>query len=215
MAIIFPVHSMYLSSMKSIGIKIAIGVLGSLLAGVGYAQSGYSALSYQVAVPFGNTAGYIDKASWRGGGGEAGTFLTPQFSVGLSANWNVFYKNMGITTVAISDASTLSGVEYRYINAFPLFAQFRYFTRDGDGILPFVGLGVGTAYVKQESRISSYSLTSSGWQFGLYPEAGISFQVGNKRVLLGARYHYGFKNNQLADLSYLTVRLGLIFSQWE
>jgi opacity protein-like surface antigen len=201
--------------MKTIFRNTGVALLFSLLAGVTYAQSGYSSISYQASVPFGGTASYLDKTSWRGGGGEIGTFLNSQLSIGLSANWNVFYQKVGLTTVNVSDATTLSGVEYRYINAFPLFAQVRYFTRDGDGILPYVGLGVGTAYMKQETRIGGYGFTNDGWQFGLYPEAGISFQMGNKRMLLGARYNYGFKTSQLPDLSYLTIRLGFIFSQWQ
>jgi opacity protein-like surface antigen len=202
--------------MKSSVKKVAI-TLGMVLVAFGsYAQRGinpqwYTALYYSPSMPLGTTSQYIDRTSLRGVSAEAGHFLGDRMSIGLAGSWNVYYKDAGSSTRNIDNTVTVSGREYRYINAFPLMAKFNYYLGDQDGFSPFVGIGGGALYVNQESQIGGVTLQNKGWQAGIFPEAGLRFALPRISINLGVRYHHGFETGKFAQLSYLSANVGLVW----
>ena len=69
--------------------------------------------------------------------------LQPNVSAGLLLGWNVFAEQ---TDQLISFANAeVSGVQYRYVNAFPIMATAHYyFGGRRNSIRPYVGGGAGT-----------------------------------------------------------------------
>ena len=184
-------------------------------AGPAFAQGAYGLASYQFGIPLGSTGDFVENTlSPRGGGIEFGGFLGDRISLGVGGSWNVFYKNAGRVTFTEGN-TTITGRQYRYYNTLPLYAMGRYFLRPAEAkaFSPYAGLGVGTIYGRQRMEVGLLSATETGWQFGLFPEVGVQYGLGqNTGVVLSGRYHYGFSNDDLPTTSFVTINLGLRFA---
>ncbi len=201
--------------MKQMGKVLAFFWVVILSAGNGVAQQGYTALSYNTTFAVGNTADFINRPGWQGVGLEAGTFLKPTFSLGIVSSWNILYKAVGESTVTTENDVTLSGKQYRFLNAIPLFVTGRYYFR---GLTPtrvflFAGLGMGTMYVRRQTDMGFLALKDQTWQFALYPEAGLNYTIQSGVGLFAVlRYHQGFGNTRLPATSYAGVNIGIAYS---
>ena len=195
---------------------IVATVVLAVMALSSYAQRGiapkwYTSVQYSVGIPTGSTAGFIDRISWRGGGAEAGLFLSERFSLGLAVNWNGYYKSAGSATLDINQSTTVSGREFRYINSFPVVAKLHYYLGDTDGFNPYLGLGGGALYVRQESQVGGLVLENKGWQPGIFPEAGVRLALPRISLALGVRYNHGLATGKLGQQSYLNAHIGLVW----
>ncbi len=198
--------------MKNIRQKLLGAAVLGLLSLAGYGQTGYTSITYSPSFPLGENASSANRSSWRGAGLETGFFLGRHFSLGVSGNWHAFYKPAGETSVRTTDNTTYSGNGYRYLNTVPLFATAHYYYGKGDGLTPYIGAGVGTIYRRHDVRMGDYDFRRSGWQFGLFPEAGLHFPVGQGvRFTVNARYNYGFENGNAARSSYLNANVGFTY----
>ncbi len=192
---------------------MCIVLLNSLCIYASYAQGGYANFTYNIAMPLGATAGYINKTSFRGASAEVGIALNENIALGLSGSWHVFYKNSGYTTVELSSNSALSGKEYRYINALPLMAIGRYLFNSESKITPFAGLGIGTAYVEQRTDIGSVPFGNNGWHFALAPEAGAVVKAGYRtNIFTNLRFTNAFKRGSIENVSFTSLNLGITYS---
>ena len=192
---------------------VYICLLSCLFSFASYAQGGYTNITYNIAMPLGNTADYIQNTSFRGASLEIGTALTEKFSLGLGASWHVFYRNQGYTTIELSRTSALSGNEYRYINAFPIMAIGRYLFTSQGKFTPFVGTGIGTAYIEQRTDIGSIPFESRAWHLAVAPEIGSIVQVGYRtNLFINARFTNTFKAREMDNLSMVGLNLGITYS---
>ena len=178
------------------------------------AQNGGFVLSYPIAFPMGNTSDYIGATSFRGINMEFMKLVKPGFELGLETGWNVFYEKQSEKEYKEGTAS-VSGIQYRYINAVPILAAGKFYKTTGSGrSLPFVGLGLGTIYVDQSTDLGLYRLSNDAWQFCIRPEIGFMFKA-EKGVLpyIGAKYYWGMNSDQLDGQSFISVNIGLMFSK--
>lgn len=153
--------------------------------------------SYSTALPMG------DQKTFTGGdGGQSFTFrgatiegrkiLNENVSAGLSFGWHVFNSQSDRTNV-VGDA-TISGNQFRYTNAFPLFANMHYYFGQRGALRPYVGANVGTIYEERRVDVSLVSLSQHNWHLAFAPEVGVAFPLGwVVRGVIAARYHYGLK----------------------
>jgi hypothetical protein len=191
---------------------LALTLWLSLFSGQVFAQRGYTALTYSPSLAIGTTADYIDQPAWRGGGLEAGFFVTRNFSLGISGNWHVFYENIGVNTFEVSETTLISGNEFRYLNTFPLFAKANLYLGDTDSFYPYVSFGAGTIHRRQDQIVGGFRFSDRSWQLGLFPEVGIGFRLNwSTHFLLNARYNYGFGTDQTPNTSYLNLNAGFTF----
>ena len=172
-----------------------------LLATAVEAQAQYSewywGAAYSTALPMG------DQKTFTGGeGGQSFTFrgatiegrkiLNENVSAGLSFGWHVF-STSGDRTNTI-DNVTISGNQYRYTNAFPLFANMHYYFGQRGALRPYIGANVGTIYEERRVDVNLYSISQDKWHLAFAPEVGVVFPLGwVVRGVLSARYHYGLK----------------------
>ena len=128
-------------------------------------------------------------------------------SVGLYFGWNVFAETTD-TLISFSGFD-VSGVQYRYINAFPIMATAHYYFGRRRGIRPYLGGGLGTYHSKYRLEIGQVAFESNQWHLGVAPEVGVIIPVSwNARVMLNARYNYGLKSNDVT-LTYWTFGIGI------
>lgn len=190
-----------------------ICILATIISFASYAQGGYTNITYNIAMPLGNTADYIGNTSFRGASVEIGTALTKNFSLGLGGSWHVFYQEEGYTTLELDGTSALSGKEYRYINAFPVMAIGRYLFNSRGKFTPFIGTGIGTAYVVQRTDIGSIPFESSAWHLAVAPEVGSIIEVGYRtNLFINARFTNAFQAKEMDNLSMASLNLGITYS---
>lgn len=178
------------------------------------AQNGGFVLSYPIAFPMGNTSDYIGTTSFRGINMEFMKRVRDGLEVGLETGWNVFYEKQDEKEYKQGTAS-VSGIQYRYINAVPILAQAKWYKTSGQGrSLPFAGLGLGVLYADQSTDMGLYRLSSDAWQFCLRPEIGFMFKA-NRDVMpyIGAKYYVGFNGDELDGQSFISINIGLMFSK--
>ncbi len=173
----------------------------------GRGQEWFWGLEYMVSGTTSDTKQFADDFSWRNFGIEGRNLLNENMSAGIYIAWNVFAN---VTDELIRfDNADVSGVQYRYVNAFPIMATAHYYFGRRRGIRPYVGLGAGTYYAENRLEIGLTAFTTNNWHLGVAPEAGVIIPVNfNARALLNARYNYGFEAGGM-KLSYWTIGVGI------
>ncbi len=194
---------------KSIYILIAAGMF---IASGARAQSSFTTY-YSMGFGTGDVNTYISAPSFRGFGMEYKNYIKPNLSIGIDVAWNVFYERKDYDTYT-SGTLSVSGVQYRYINAVPIFVNTNYYFKPGGKIKPYVGLGIGTMSMNRKTEMNLYYISEDSWNFALKPEAGILFNANPEMdILIAGKYNYGFAANGMTAQSYFTLNLGLVWKR--
>lgn len=213
--------------MKKIRILIALSALLLSVNGFGqsantnlteisvnsFGQSIYTNLTYNMSVPVGNTSDFISKTSFRGFAVNVGSFVTDNLAVDLRFSWSVFYEAKDFETY-ISDDGTASvtGKQFKYINAFPLTAGVRYVLNSSSDFSPYFAGGLGAYKINERVDMGIYSDEDRFWHFGFYPEIGFVFDIPYNTCLnVYARYDYALKTQDATSHSFLVFGIGLHF----
>lgn len=165
---------------------------------------------------------YISDNSFKGFGIEFRKFITKQSTVGLSFGWNIFDQRIDepIQIDQEGFGGTISGTQIRYINTFPLLANFDYFFGKRRSTRFFLGLNAGVYYILQRLDIGVWRLESNNWHLGFAPEAGIIVPFGDAgtHLIVVGRYNYAFDaGTSLGGIEdntyqYYSLNFGLAFS---
>lgn len=185
---------------------ICLAISGSLSA-----QS-QTSIAYSVGFSTGDLKDYISNASFRGVSIDYRKLVQPNFGVGVSVGWNVFFDRLDSDTYTIDNIS-LTGKQFRYSNSLPMLISGTYYLRPGDRINPFVGVGTGVIYTKRRTDMNLYSLNQEAWGFGLQPEIGFVFTNSEAAAFtVSVKYNEGFKaGNELKNAqSYISLNVGLV-----
>ena len=119
---------------------LALALLGSSAA---LAQS-HVRLSYEFAVPRGDTNNFVDRFSSRGAPLDVSLELSYAFNLELSAGLNSFNAvKQGVLATTDGD---VSGKQFRYLNAIPLMGGFAFHIPLGHGSRFWAGVNGGAAY---------------------------------------------------------------------
>ena len=188
-----------------------IFLLAVILLSVSYTSlaQGRFGLTYNTALPLGETADYIGKYSFRGFGLEARWEVASEWYAGFNASWNTFYES--VSGSFTEGTRTLTGTQYRYINAYPLYVTaFKGFGELGS-FSPYAGIGVGGTKIDRRSEMGLWYTSENKWHFGLAPEIGtLIYTWGNFDILFSVRYNYAFKTGSAPAYSYLGINLGIL-----
>lgn len=189
--------------MKYISI-FALVIIMSVSAG---AQSSFFGMTYDVSVPLGDTKEYTGDTQWRGFGLEGRWFTNKSTSLGFSWDWNVFHDVVAGTEQIKNGA--VSGIQNRTINAFPFLVTGHYYLKMGKSIKPYVGLGIGTYYIKRQLGLGIYALDTDKWHFGFAPEIGLLFPFDlGFHLHLKLRYNYALAAGDVAAQQYIGINIG-------
>jgi len=199
-------------------------LLAMLLAPGAQAADKITTLHWDVGVPLGDLDEYIGETSFRGFGFDFRTFRdrSKSYTVGFSFAWQVFYENTNeLIHIDNKDVSAdISGYQNRYVNALPFMLTFDVYTsQDPRKRRFFLGVGAGAYYMVQRFEIGVQSFEETNWHFGLMPEIGLQFPMGDVELLVQGRYNYAFASgNSIAgkdlNLQYATLNLGFAWSRW-
>jgi hypothetical protein len=177
-------------------------------------------LTYATALPTGDSKNFADDYSWLGFTLEGDWFLRPNMSTGFIIGWQEIYKEQDGDSFDF-DNGTATGRTYRHLMAVPLLVRGRYWIGEPgrSALLPFVGAGVGTYWMKQTLDFGILTADEDHWHFGLAPEVGVLMATrGGVAWTLNARYNYPFEtgdylNGQKASWAYWGFAIGLGFAR--
>jgi len=188
---------------------ILIAIVSIFIGTTGYSQTSLYTLDYTMGLGVGSTGDYIGNMSFRGLTFEGRGFVTDNISVGALFNWSTFYEAREGETYT-HEYTTITGNQYRYINAFPMLAQAHYyFATDPHKTRFYLGAGVGTYKINQETDIGVWALSYDKWHFGVSPEVGVVLPIGySTMVNLSVRYHYAVKTKKSPEYSWLGFSVG-------
>lgn len=179
-----------------------------LISAASYSQAIYS-VDYTMSFGVGETGDYINSASFRGMTFEGRGFVSDQFSLGGLFTWTTFYEKLAGESYT-EGYSTLTGTQYRYINAFPILFQAHWYSND-DEFEPrvYLGGGIGPYKMNQRTNVGVWSLEHRNWHFGVSPEVGLLFPISmDTQFNISFRYHYVFKAKDTIDHSWFGLSLG-------
>ncbi len=168
--------------------------------------------SIQYALGFGGTINnYITSTSVRGATFEYKIYPQPNIAIGIDAGWNHFYERRAYDTYTQGTRS-LTGVQYRYANAVPIFATFDYYIQPGNKINPFVGLGIGTIYLDRYVDMGIFRVSDDEWHFGLKPEAGVLVSLNPEMdFILSLRFNNAFATQDSDQQNFMTFNIGFVW----
>ena len=186
-------------------------VIGLAIPGFVKAQSGYTSFQYVMGFGVGDLGDFISKASFRGATFDYQKEFSPKTSMGLELSWSTFYEKMEYGTYTVEPYS-LSGIQYRYSNMFPMLATAEYYLISDAAIKPYINLGIGTMYTIRNTDMGTWTLEEKAWQFALKPEIGLIYDLGgNADLKLEAKYYTGIKTSKLETQSFFAISTGLVF----
>ncbi len=185
-----------------------------LLAGTiqGQVQS-YTNISYSIGFGIGDLGEYVGQPSFRGVAAEYNVMMTNNVGIGISAGWNVFYKEEDFATYTYENKS-ISGKQFRYSNNVPLLFKATYFFTEKDKVQPLASLGIGTIYTKRDTELGLYKVTQDAWNFCLAPEIGVLYYLNPQNAFsVSIKYFNGFQSGNELDESqnYFSLNLGFTF----
>ncbi len=167
------------------------------------AQNWFGLVNYQVSFPFGDTQDYIGKTSFRGFGLDFRKALDPSTTVGFTFGWNVFYERItGTIEIQTDNPGAVTGIQDRYINAFPVMLNAHRYFGPPEGRKFFIGLAAGGFIMSQRLGIGIFEFQKDEWQWGMAPEIGIAVPVGHKTLMvINGKYNYAFTGKDVTGAS--------------
>lgn len=179
-------------------------VCWAVLSGAAAAQGWLAGAHYQIAFPAGNTASYIEKTSYQGGGIEIRRFLTPLWSLGISAGYSRFHEG---------PAGPL-GAETRTMTALPIMAAVHFYVRNNPGFIPYGGIQVGAFRISRETQSVLGTYSQGHWHLGFIPDLGVIFPVTSSfSITAGFRFNFGQETADVRDQAFYSLHVGFLWGE--
>ncbi len=179
-----------------------------------YAQIGMGSVTWDVSGALGDQGDFVDAISYRGFGLEGRSYLSRHFTVGLSFDWQVFDHQ---TSELIElEGGTLSGKQYRYINAFPILANLHLYAGDVHDFRIYLGAGVGAMYIMERLQIGLATIEDNDWYFGGAPEMGFLIPFSEMYFLVEGRVYYAVRSLDDTEDARMwwTAKIGVAYDRW-
>ena len=173
------------------------------------AQEGMFGLTYNMALPVGETSDYISKFSFRGFGVEGRGFINDNFSLGGSFAWQVLFEEK-LNESHTEGTQTVTSDQFRYINAYPINFLVHYYFGQYDAAARWnVGVGLGAIKVNQRTEVSIIAIEHNYWHFSVAPEVSVLVPFNYQtNLLLSVRYNYAAPSHD-KSFSYVSFNIGL------
>ena len=194
--------------------KYILTVLTALLISVVSYTQGVYTLDYTMSFGLGETGNYIGQPSFRGITFEGREFISENVSLGGVLTWSTFYEKLSNEPYT-EDNMTLTGTQYRYLNAFPILFQAHYYLSTEDD-KPWIYLGAGTGAYKiiQKTEAGIWASEHNNWHFGIAPEVGLFYPISNSAgINISLKYNYVFKTSETTDHSWLGLNIGIAWGR--
>ena len=176
-------------------------------------------ISWDMSTTLGKYTKFANMYSMRGGSIWVDFNVTKHWAVGIDAGFHQLYENKDRASFELAPGSVVTASTYNRLYDIPVMATLKY-TIIARGILhPYVGIGIGAVYTREEIIFMDMALREKSWNFGLAPTVGIQLTFG-QRIPVGlnifAKYgisfnDYTYRNEELNPYQYFNIGVGLLF----
>jgi hypothetical protein len=194
-----------------------IGAFYFSLSGPLYAQEMFGAVSYQISQPRTDTENFINNPSYLGWGLDLREMVRDDISLGGSFAWNIFHERSS-EPIHLNNGGTVTGLQDRTLNAFPIMFNASYYFGEKKGIRPYLGLNLGGFVFIQTVSVGIWQIENTRWDWGMAPEAGVIIPLKHDfGLMFSTKYHYAFTGEsptgQNINNAYVSFNIGLLFQR--
>ncbi len=181
---------------EKINLILLVLVFVVLMFSTGFSQHGkhFSAFTYSVSIPTGDTKDFVDAVSWRGLGYDYRYATNNNVTVGFYAGWNLLYQETKeVTQLETDPPGAFYGTQKKLINSFPIMVNVHYYLGKRKSVRPYVGLSAGGFIMIQFYETGTFLFENNEWQWGIAPEAGVIIPVDRDwGIIVNGKYNYAF-----------------------
>ena len=201
---------------KSSALILAVALCAAIASPASAQEWGYG-FTWDPVVAVGDTKDFISKESYRGASFHSRKFRE-HTTWGFTAGWHVFDEQVE-GTVSPEElqfeekAVTITGKQFRYINAFPILLNWHLYLGGRDaGFRPFVGVNAGAYYIRQRLEVSTVAFEEKNWHWGGAPEAGFLLKAGlSTSIMVSARMNVAAGADNTIDHTWISGQVGFIY----
>ena len=172
-------------------------------AGAGQREFG---VSWNIAMPLGDTADFTKNLSLRGITVDYHAFRSHTTSWGLNVGWTVFTENPDDTLVG--DGYAITGQRWNYINAVPIYVSGFHYWGQKRQTSYFAGANLGAVWAEYRTTVGLYNFQDQAWHFAVAPEIGMRLPMSSFLGFISLRYHLLMKSGEIDTQSWLELRIG-------
>jgi hypothetical protein len=173
------------------------------------AQQHYLGVEYNVTVPRGETAEFVDETSYTGMGFSFFVPDTTNFTWGVSFQLLGWMESEDFVSIE-KDGAIFSGPQERTYLVYPFQFKGRYQIGPFP-FKPYLGVGAGIAYVEQTDSLGFFVERDIENQGVLSSEIGFIYYMGRINVNFGSHYIASVTRDDLASFEGLETFLSLGF----
>lgn len=174
-------------------------------------------LSYQIAVPMGETQDFIDQAAFRGFSFEYYYEVVDKVHAGMEVSWNFFHKEYPRQTYEFENGA-VNIRQWRYKHVIPVLFNVMYDIHETEKFTVYGKYGLGPYWVNDEVWAGLLTIADNSAKFGMAP--GIGFTI-NPTPGLGFNFEADYQfivNGQYqldgsAHSHYWNFKMGLQFGK--
>jgi len=179
------------------------------------AGDSYFSLNYSMALATGETSDIIGNYNWRGFLMEYTYLSSSNFAIGFQTGLNTLHEESDGKVDAVIESensrTTITGNQYRTLNAAPFLATFRY-VYDNAYVIPYAGAGIGGYYTRRDLEMGLYVVEDEYFQFGLAPHIGVVIPTGGSTSInASVQYNHAFAGKDAPTESYLSFNVGFLW----
>jgi len=170
--------------------------------------------NWEIATPLGSE--FTNKTSISGANIEFRHFVNNNFSLGAGIHWNTFEDYISPTVYEKADGSTAVYSDLvPQVFVLPMLVKGHYYFDAGNQLKPYVGLGIGAQYSEQNLYYNIFVSSAENWGFAARPEAGLMYQLPNRRGGFNLNVGYNYATNENPDFKMESMsHLGYSIGGW-
>lgn len=175
-------------------------------------------VNWEMNNPVGKYTQFVGAYSLRGASAWVDFYLLRKLAIGIEAGWHNAHENKPRATYQASPDHAFTAATYNSLVDIPLMANLKFLIRAKGIIRPYVNVGVGANYSRQEIVFLDQALQTKTWGFCFAPSIGTYLSFGRLPVGLNLYARYGVSFNQfeyqgrkLSPYQYVNVGVGILF----
>jgi len=173
----------------------------------GYGDELFIGFSYSLAIPQGETRDFVADTGFQGLTVDWRKGVASRMTLGFQLGWNRIEETSD-EPVTLPDGSA-NGPNTRVLNAIPILINAHYYWGEAERIHPYAGGGIGAYSINRRVEIGDERITDKRWGFGLAPEAGVVFPLGQDfDWFVNTRFNWALGTGDRPSETYWSVNIG-------
>ena len=134
-------------------------------------------VNYNVSVPTGSFAEYLDNTSFRGWNASITYRLNPKLAIGAITGFQDYYKKIDRQVYKDAEGRDISAVITHSIQSVPLLATIHYTLVPEQRLQPYLAFGAGANLIMRSRYLGQFAEDENKVKFSARPEVGLFIPI--------------------------------------